>query len=109
MSETERVAALEAIQLELFALERKYGDIVADFYIKKREIMRRRARLLSTGEKRCRKCNEVKGVREFYKETRYADERRPYCIACERARQNASNEVKRKANVLSCGSQSEAA
>jgi|ERR1051325_4304381 hypothetical protein len=112
MSESERAAALEAIQLELFALDREYGDLVADFYAKRRQILRRRqlilhaTRVARVGMKRCRKCGADKDVSEFYQEARYADGRRPYCIQCDLARMR---DRQRKGNVISRGRRSEAA
>lgn len=112
MSEAERAKALEAIQLELFALEREYGDVVADFYAKRRAILRRRqllmhtARVVKEGMKVCRKCDAEKDVNQFYQEARYADGRRPYCIECDLKRMKASS---RKGNVLARGRRSEAA
>lgn len=106
MSESERAAALEAIQLELFALDREYADVVADFYAKRREILKRRLLILHTervareGMKLCRKCGAEKNVREFYQEARYADGRRPYCIECDSARAKGRY---RKGNVIARG------
>lgn len=106
MSESERAAALEAIQLELFALDREYGDLVADFYAKRRAIMRRRQLLLHServskaGMKLCRKCEIEKDVKQFYQEARYADGRRPYCIECDQKRFKSRY---RKGNVISRG------
>lgn len=106
MSDAERAAALEAIQLELFALDREYGDLVADFYAKRRQILRRRQLILLTerlageGMKLCRKCGAEKDVKKFYQEARYADGRRPYCIECDSARARARY---RKGNVISRG------
>lgn len=110
MSEAEQ-ATLEAIQLELFALEREYGDLVADFYAKRREILKRRRRVLNTlkrpivpqGKKQCGKCFAVKDKTDFYAESRYSDGRRPYCIECDLGRMKRYNETIRKGNVLARG------
>lgn len=103
MSESERAAALEAIQLELFALDREYGDLVADFYAKRREILKRRKRLLIADPKTCRKCDEKKDADRFYRDDRYSDCRRPYCIDCDLERMKRYNEARRKGNVISKG------
>lgn len=83
MSEAERAEALKAIQLELFALQKQQSAIVAAFQSKKRELVRRKKQIAANGQKQCRKCREVMDVDQFYREARYADGRRPYCIECE--------------------------
>lgn len=111
MSEEEQAATLEAIQLELFALEREYGDLVADFYAKRREILKRRRNVLnalkrpivSQGQKQCSKCGAVKDKTDFYAEARYSDGRRPCCAKCDLARMKQRNEAVRKGNVLARG------
>lgn len=89
MSETERAAALKEVQLELFELKRKFQLIASEhwkeFRLAKRELVRKQLLLFNSGTKSCRKCNEVMDVEQFYRDDRYADGRRPYCIECDSA------------------------
>lgn len=91
MSESERAEKLKAIQLELLQLKREY-------LLREREIRARLRLIQGMGQKRCRKCDDVMDVDQFYVDVRYLDGRYPYCMECKNAMNKAR--TRRKGNVL---------
>lgn len=95
MSETERTEALKAIQLELFQLKREYA-------LKTRELKRQLILIQGGGQKRCRDCDLLMDVEQFYPDNSRWDKRDVYCIEC-RSKRSSKAYAKRKANVIARG------
>lgn len=93
MSETERVEALKAIQLELFQLRREYLLRVKDLKARRKFLL-----LHGRNQKRCRKCNEMMDAEQFYRDRQFADGLYPWCREC--CAKRDKERYKRKRNVL---------
>lgn len=79
MSESERAEKLREIQLELFQVTREH--LLSRRRIK--ELKRQFILIHGSGQKRCRKCDEVMDVEQFYPDKRYADGYYPHCRECQ--------------------------
>lgn len=91
MSEAERTSTLKAIQLELFQLKKSYE-------LKRRELKRQLRLIQGGGQKRCRDCDLVMDVEQFYPDRSRRDDRDVYCIEC-RSRKAAQAYARRKSKA----------
>src|SRR5688572_29576112 len=92
MNETDRLKAIEAVELELFKVVQEQEQLYLDF----KSLDRKRSqitakitalrskvrRLTEPRTKKCCKCRLEMDVDQFYDDTRYADNRYPYCREC---------------------------
>lgn len=75
MSEAERKAQIEAIQLRLFEVKREYLLI-------SRKLKRQLRIVQSRGMKMCRQCRIEMNIEQFYRDRYKSDGRDSYCIEC---------------------------
>jgi hypothetical protein len=78
---------LQPIQLRLFELRVQVRQIADE----RKRLMRQRARLIASGKKVCRKCNEEMDSEQFYVDDRYRDGLYPYCRECKSTMVKARN------------------
>lgn len=103
MTEAQRIAKLEAVQMELFALSREREQLQLKLRTVRKKCRRlwtqkSQLRLRETSrEKRCRKCNVTMVAGCFYKDARYKDGLYPYCRICKADMATANHERKKAA------------
>jgi hypothetical protein len=92
MTEKERIQSLEAVQIQLFELSKQQEQLRFQFrkLQKSRKVLsgkivglrRQVRRLLPLEMKQCRKCRVEMLMDCFYIDSRYKDNRFPYCKYC---------------------------